>query len=322
MNSSTSAATANKANENLNGATNNNRRRAHNLYVKRFPREIDEHCLRALFLRHGAVVSACVLRGPGRASGVRKFRGGGGGGGGRGGENNDDDNDNDASASNAPDSSAPSSKRCGFVEMATAEAASSAIEELNGKFLSLQPVDFDDGGEKGGERRESAKEERQEQSFSSLSTSSILISGSLVLVVSKKPLVFSSSSEASSKSSSTKVPLHGLHVARALSKESRQEIAARERSAAAAAAAEREKVEAATALHLERGGRGGGGGGRGGSGSGGGSGGTNGNGGGRGEGRGRGTKQRKPFWIPSSSSPSSSSFRGRQAGKGVDAERW
>lgn len=199
------------------------RRRLHNLYVKDLPEFADEACLVALFSRFGgAVVSARVLRGIRTRRG--RSRGGRGGGGGRrgiGGGGGGGDTSL-GSSSRSPDSS----KRHGFVEMATAEGASAAISALDGRFLALRGED-EEAGTRGGstERREL-----------------VALSPSLGLLVSDKPL-----------SSGAAHAEHCVRVAHALSKEAREQGAARAKAEArAAVAAEARLRRARAAVEDER----------------------------------------------------------------------
>lgn len=198
--------------------------RLHNLYIKNLPDSIDEACLLALFSRHGgAVVSAVVLRGTSTRGGKlrHRFRGGGSGSG----SSKDDKNENKSARS------AYSSKRCGFVEMATTEGASAAIAALDGRFLEL--------------REGKGKEEQPSSSSSSLS--SLALSPSLVLLVSDKPLS-SFSSEGTHPSNIN----GGIRVAHALSKDARQQVIASAKAEAAQVAAEEAKLGRARATVDER----------------------------------------------------------------------
>ena len=199
-------------------------RRLHNLYVKDLPDFVDEACLVALFSRvGGAVVSACVLRGAwtrgGRSRGGKGKGGGGGrtGGGGRKGGGGDTShtpqNKTTSSSSRSPDSS----KRRGFVEMATAEGASAAIAALDGKFLAL-------------------REEEEEKEEGGAGEGAVALSSpSLTLLVSDKPLYSSSSSSSSAPGAEGSRIEHCIRVAYALSKESREQGAAVAKAEAAAA---------------------------------------------------------------------------------------
>ena len=218
-------------------------RRLHNLYVKNLPEFVDEACLVALFSRFGgAVVSACVLRGTWTRGG--KSRGGGGkggrrrGGGGGSGDATPAPQNKTGSSSRSPDSS----KRRGFVEMATAEGASAAIAVLDGKFLALREEEKEEEEEEEGGAGEGSSEREL------VALNSVALSPSLTLLVSDKPLSsFSSSSRAEGS--------HGEHcvrVAHAFSKESREQGAARAKAEARAATVEEARLRRARAAVDER----------------------------------------------------------------------
>ena len=218
------------------------RRRLHNLYVKNLPEFVDDACLVAAFSRHcGAVVSACVLRGVSTRG--RCFRGGKGGGKGRKGSLGSGEGSGGDTTITGSSRSPDSSKRCGFVEMATAEGASAAIAALDGKHLALLR------GEEGG-GAEGARARADRGSCSPLPT--LALSPSLALLVSDRPLSFSPSSFSSSSSGAAgaaegaRLEEPGIRVAHALSRESRQQQAwARAEEEAATEAARLRRARAA-----------------------------------------------------------------------------